>query len=332
MIEKLVHTDIADFDRAALIKLKPYFDLNVSTCSRADRELWYRNLLTLAQHDLSIAHCVQHNHHPRSHIEVKFQNDLPDFYDPVYENQIGCFATAKPTDSLTLNGNILTGTKHWISLVDRADFGLFRVRVSDGEVYVLLDFAKAKPVVDMSYTTPIGMHVARPGSITLNNYQLPPNSIIAHYKKYPEYPLEFFHVTNMTTYCFTTNYLGIVMSLYQDLGKYIEQSKINVDHSYKKLGLAVSSLQMIWEDNLVSVHTDRPNDQFWHRRDTQYTQSKNILLDIINLILQVGDSSWVDAYSPNNRRFRDALTFSSHLKPLYRNLQEKNFFQMTTAG
>lgn len=329
MIEPLYKTDVATFDRAALLKLQPYFDLNVSACSRADRELWYRNLLTLAQHDLSIAHCVQHNHHPRSHIEVKFGNNLPDFYDPVYQNQIGCFSTAKPTDTMRIDGNVLSGTKHWISLADRADFGLVRVRVNDGEVYVLIDFAQAKPNIDTNYTTPIGMQIARPVSITLDNYQLPSYSILGFYGKYPHYPVEFFHVTNMTTYCFTTNYLGIVMSLYQDLGLYIEQAKIDVDHSYKKLGLAVSSLQMMWEDNLASVHIDAPTDQFWHRRDTQYTQSKNILLDIVNLILQIGDSSWVDACSPKNQRFRDALSFSSHLKPLYRNLQEKKFFNLS---
>ena len=327
MIEKLIHTDVTDFDRSTLIKLKPYFDLNIATCSQADRELWFYNLLTLAQHDLSIAHCVQHNHYPRLHIEVKFQNQMPEFYDPVYENQIGCFSNFKAADSMKLNGNIVTGTKQWISLVDRADFGIFRVPVDDTEAYVLIDFAKAQPKIDLSYTTPIGMQIARPGSITLDNYELPANSILG-YRKYHENSPEFFHITNMSDYCFVTNYLGIVMSLYRELGEYINQTQVNIDYNFKKLGVSVSALLMTWQDNLASVHTVTPTDQFWHRRNTQYTQSKNILLDIISLILQIGDSRWVDACSPNNQRFRDALSFSSHMKPLYRNLQEKQFFQL----
>lgn len=327
MIEKLIQTDVADFDRSTLVKLKPYFDLNIANCNTAQRELWFHNLLALAQHNLSVAHCVQHNHYPRLHIEVKFQNQLPEFYDPVYENQIGCFSNFKAADSMKLNGNTITGTKQWISLVDRADFGIFRIPVDDTEAYVLIDFDKANPMIDMSYTQPIGMQIACPGSITLNNYELPDNSILG-YRKYHENSPEFFHITNMSDYCFVTNYLGIVMSLYRELGEYIERTQVNIDYDFKKLGVSISALLMTWQDNLATVHTVTPTDQFWHRRNTQYTQSKNILLDIISLILQIGDSRWVDACSPNNQRFRDALSFSSHMKPLYRNLQEKQFFRL----
>lgn len=327
MIETLIHTDVTDFNKDTLKKLKPYFDLNISRSTVAERELWFHNLLTLAQYDLSIAHCVQHNHYPRLHIETKFQDQLPEFYDPTYENQIGCFSNFKAADTMQLNGNAVSGTKQWISSVDRADFGIFRVPVNDTEAYVMIDFAHANPVIDMSYTTPIGMQIARPGSITLDNYNLPANSILG-YRKYHENSPEFFHITNMSDYCFVTNYLGIVLSLYQELRQYIERTNINVDYNYKKLGLSVSALLMMWQDNLASVHTTIPTDNFWHRRNTQYTQSKNILLEIISLILHIGDSRWVDACSPNNQRFRDALSFSSHMKPLYRNLQEKHFVHL----
>ena len=327
MIETLIHTDVTEFNKDTLKKLKPYFDLNVIQSTADGRELWFHNLLTLAKYNLSIAHCVQHNHYPRLHIETKFQDQLPEFYDPTYENQIGCFSNFKAADTMQLNGNAVSGTKQWISSVDRADFGIFRVPVNDTEAYVMIDFAHANPVIDMSYTTPIGMQIARPGSITLDNYNLPANSILG-YRKYHENSPEFSHITNMSDYCFVTNYLGIVMSLYQDLGQYIERTNINIDYDYKKLGLSVSALLMMWQDNLASVHTTIPTDNFWHRRNTQYTQSKNILLEIISLILHIGDSRWVDACSPNNQRFRDALSFSSHMKPLYRNLQEKHFVHL----
>jgi len=327
MIETLIHTYVTDFNKDTLKKLKPYFDLNIARSTVAERELWFHNLLTLAQYDLSIAHCVQHNHNPRLHIETKFQDQLPEFYDPTYENQIGCFSNVKAADSMQLDGNLISGTKQWISLVDCADFGIFRVPTNDTEACVMIDFAAANPVIDMSYTTPIGMQIARPGSITLDKYELPTDSILG-YKKYHENSPEFFHIHNMTDYCFVTNYLGIVMSLYQELGQYLERTDINVDYNYKKLGLSVAALSMMWQDNLASVHITAPKDIFWRRRNTQYTQSKNILLEIISLILHIGDSRWVDACSPANQRFRDALSFSSHMKPLYRNLQEKHFFHL----
>ena len=324
MIETLIQTDVTDFNKDTLKKLKPYFDLNVIRSTTSGRELWFHNLLTLAKYNLSIAHCVQHNHYPRLHIETKFQDQLPEFYDPTYENQIGCFSNFKAADSMRLDGNVVSGTKQWISLVDRADFGIFRVPVDNTEAYVMIDFAAAKPIIDMSYTTPIGMQIARPGSITLDKYELPVDSILG-YRAYHENSPEFFHITNMSDYCFVTNYLGIVISLYQELGQYLERTDINVDYDYKKLGVSVSALLMMWQDNLASVHVTAPTDNFWHRRNTQYTQSKNILLEIISLILHIGDSRWVDACSPVNQRFRDALSFSSHMKPLYRNLQEKHF-------
>jgi len=327
MIQQLIQTDVKDFNRDTLVRLKPYFDLNIAHATTSEREQWFHNLLTLAKYDLSIAHCVQHNHYPRLHIETKFGDQLPEFYDPTYENQIGCFSNFKAVDTMRLDGNTVSGTKQWISLVDRADFGVFRVPVNDTEAYVMIDFSAAQPAIDLSYITPIGMQVARPGSITLDHYVLPDNAILG-YRKYHENSPEFFHITNMSDYCFVTNYLGIVVSLYQELGQYLERAKIDVNYNYKKLGLSVSSLLMMWQDNLASVHTVAPTDNFWHRRNTQYTQSKNVLLEIISMILHLGDSRWVDAVSPSNQRFRDALSFSSHMKPLYRNLEEKHFVKL----
>jgi hypothetical protein len=325
MIEKLQQVDVTTFDHATLKILKPYFDLNIATCTSEQRRIWFENLFALAQHNLSVAHCVQHNHYPRLHIEVKFKNSsYPDFYDPVYENQIGCYSGWKSADTMRLDDHTVSGTKHWISLVDRADFGLFRIPVKDTEAYVLIDFTEINPSIDTSWTTPIGMQLARPGSITIDNYTLPEHCILG-YRKYHENNLEFFHLSNMLDYSFITNYVGLIVALYKDLEIYVQNNKINIEYNLDRLGLRISSLFMTWQDNLSSTDIDTPSNEFWHRRNTQYTLSKDILLDLIGLILQIGDSRWVDAVNPNNQRFRDALTFSSHMKPLQKNLQEKQF-------
>jgi hypothetical protein len=328
MIEKLNQIQISSFDRETLKILKPYFDLNIATCKSEQRRLWFENLFALAQHNLSVAHCVQHNHYPRLHIETKFKDSsYPDFYDPVYENQIGCFSNFKSADTMRLEDTTVSGTKHWISLVDRASFGIFRVPVKDTEAYVLIDFQTVKPKIDMSYTTPIGMQIARPGSITIDEYCLSPEHILG-YRKYHENSPEFFHITNLSDYCFVTNYVGLVVALYKDLENYVQNNKINIDYNLRRMGLRVSAMVMAWQDNLSSLETNVPTDEFWHRRNTQYTTGKDTLLDLISLILQIGDSRWLDATSPHNQRFRDALTFSSHMKPLQRNLEEKHFVKL----
>ena len=100
---------------------------------------------------------------------------------------------------------------------------------------------------------------------------------------------------------------------------------VNVDFEMKKIGLDIAGLSMSWHDNLDSVDITTPSDAFWHRRNTQYVLSKQTLLKLVSLILESGDSRWVDAKSPNNQRFRDALTFASHMKPLHRNVNEQVF-------
>jgi hypothetical protein len=325
MIEPLIQTDVAEFNKTSLKKLKPYFDLNLATCSIDQRHLWFQNSFVLAKHNLSIAHCIQHNHFPRLHIEVRFKDTgYPDFYDPGFENMIGCYSNFKSADSMKLDGQILTGTKQWISLVDRADYGVFRIPVNDTEAYVLIDFASANPVIDLSYTNPIGMEIARPGSITLNNYTLPEDYILG-YRRYYENSSEFFHITNMIGYSFTTHYLGLIVALYEEFKEYVDKSNINVDFEMKKIALDIAGLSMTWHDNLSSVDVTAPSDAFWHRRNTQYVLSKQTLLKLVSLILESGDSRWVDAKSPNNQRFRDALTFVSHMKPVHRNVNEQVF-------
>jgi hypothetical protein len=233
----------------------------------------------------------------------------------------------KSADDIHLDGNIVTGTKHWISMVDRADYGIFRIPVDGTEACILLDFADAKPVIDMTYAAPIGMEVARPGSITLDNYDLPDYAILER-RKYQENSKEFFHLSNISDYCFITNYLGLILSLYDDVKVYVEQNKMTgVDFDIRNLGLDISSLTMLWQDNLPTINLTLPTDIFWHRRNTQYTFGKKILIDMISLILRICDSRWLDATSPKNQRFRDALTFCSHMKPLHKNLEEKNFLK-----
>jgi len=325
MIEKLIQTDVTEFNKETLKKLKPYFDSNIIFSDLEERHQWFHNLLTLAQHSLGIAHCIQHNATPRLLMEVKFKNkQYPNFYDPIYENLIGCYSNFKSADEMTLDGTTVSGTKHWISMVHQADYGIFRVPVNDTEAYVLIDFATVKPSIDMSYATPMGMEIACPGSITVNNYTLPENCILG-YRKYYENSPEFFHINSISDYCFITNYLGLILSLNKEVKTYIEQTKINVDFEFKKIGLVIAGLVMTWQDNLSSVDITTPTDEFWHRRNTQYTLYKDTLIDLIHLILQICDSRWLDAKSSNNQRFRDALTFCSHMKPLHRNLEEKHF-------
>jgi len=324
VIEKLTTVDINIFDRSALTWLTPYFDLDYSSAGAEERRQWFENLLTVAKHNLSLAHCIQHNHYPHAQVKLK----LPEFVGSAYNKTIGCFSNFKSADTMKLNGQILSGTKHWISILELADFGVFRVpaeNMEDGvEALVLVDFKSVPNKIDLDFMTPMGMELARPGSLTLDNVEIPKNHILG-YRRYTEPSPDFFHLISFSDYCFITNFLGINIGLYKEFQTYLENNGLTQELEFKRIGLELSNLYMTWQDNLNSINIKEPTDDFWHRRNTQYTLSKSILLNQINLILKMGDSRWTDVKSTRTQRFRDALTFCNHMKPLNKNLIEKNF-------
>ena len=88
--------------------------------------------------------------------------------------------------------------------------------------------------------------------------------------------------------------------------------------SLKKLEIDVCSLEMQWQDNLNTLGQTTLTNEFWNRRNTQYAFSKKTLISIIQLVLEIGVTYFVDANSPYSQRFRDAITYCSHMHPLYR--------------
>ena len=83
---------------------------------------------------------------------------------------------------------------------------------------------------------------------------------------------------------------------------------------------------MAWYDNLHSVDTHDVNDTFWHRRNTQYTSGKKLLISLIGFALEVADSTWMMKQGSHNQVFRDALVFSAHMQSCYGAISTKQFF------
>ena len=89
-------TGVTTFDKNVLKILKPYFDIDLKS---EQFDLFFKNLLTLATHNLGIAHCVQHNHAPRLMMSIAFENKTaPSFFQLDYEKQIGCYSNLKKND------------------------------------------------------------------------------------------------------------------------------------------------------------------------------------------------------------------------------------------
>lgn len=324
MLEKLTHIELHDYNLASQIVLQPYFDTKLTLCSDGEREQWYHNLLFLAEYNTGIAHCVQHNAIPRFLVESHFGNNLPDFYKP-FSEQIACQAGLKLADNFILKDRVLSGSKHWLSNLPLSDFAV--VRATDGvefESYVVIDLTTMPHTIEPAMN-PIGLNVARPSTLTVNNLELP-EKYIWDRQSYITKSNSSFFAKSQIDYSFITNYLGCIIALYKNVCDYVQDKNIDVGFELNKIKVTISSLKMIWEDNLHTTHIrDFPNDKFWHKRSTQYTQSKNTMVALISLILGIGDSRWLDVSTASTQKFRDALIFSSHMGPLYRNLEAKHF-------
>jgi hypothetical protein len=326
MIEKLIQTDVNTFDLNAVKVLKKYFDCGLTTtCSDSERELWFYNLLQIAQHSVGMAHCVQHNQIPRFLVESHFQNSLPACYKD-YSEQIASQSGWKFNDTLKLNGNVLSGTKHWISNLHNSDFTVVRaVDDNHNESYVLIDLTQVDHKINLADIIPIGLELANPGSVTVDHVELPSKYIWGQ-QNLQKKSNNLFHDKNLIEYSFITTHLGCNIALYNELKNYPNRYDNTATFELNKMQLAISSLKMMWQDNLASIHQrEFTVDEFWHRRHTQYTQSKNIMLQLINLVLQMGDSRWLDVKTPASQRFRDALIFSSHMGSLYKSLEKRHF-------
>jgi hypothetical protein len=319
-------TNITTFDKNVLKILKPYFDIDLKS---EQFDLFFKNLLTLATHNLGIAHCVQHNHSPRLSMLIAFENKTaPRFFQTEYEKLIGCNSNLKKNDSLKLVNNVVSGTKHWITNLHQSDYGIFSVPIeSDMEALILFDFTNNSNThtIDSTQSIQIGMEVAHAGSLIVKDYIIPDGYLLGKRKYFSPGPYSV--VSSWNDYCFITNYLGCITGLYNEFKEYTVKNNINIDYELKKMELQISNIRMLWEDNLISIkqslHINNITDKFWHRRNTQYTQTKNTLLLLINLILEIVDSSWFNATGSQNQKFRDALVFSTHMKSLFKNLEEK---------
>ena len=331
MIEKLNQVTVTDFNKETLKILKLYFDADLNS---NQTELWFNNLLKLSTHSLGIAHCVQHNQTARLFMSIAFADcPAPAFFHPNYEKQIGSYSGVKNSDEITFKDNQVNGLKHWISNLHQADYAILMVPVDKTladplEAYVLFDLTSGEHQIDSNCPRQLGMEIARAGSLIVNDYKIPHGYLIGQ-RQFIGNKGRFIPVGSWHDYAFITNYLGCIIGLFEDLVNYTQDRKINIDYLLKKISLEISSIKMMWVDNLQSVEAamdiDNLTDNYWHRRNTQYTQSKNVLLSLINLILQVADSRWLDITGDKNQRFRDALVFSTHMKPLYRNLKDKHF-------
>ena len=302
------------FDRENLAKLSRYFDLNFLDSSLDQKILFFQNLQRLSQRSLGLAHNIQH--HATAVVSVQLCSSLA-IKDRVlsqpYGQLIGCYTVVKQSDSITLVDNVLNGEKRWASNLDQADYAIIQVEKDQQPYVVYIDLHTVPHRTDFSFFTPIGMEISRPGSLLFDNQPIGPECLLGIKGTQP-----FFQQSNFSSQCFLTNHFGITKQLFLDIKQYAEKNKCGAEFEIKKLEIDVCTLDMMWNDNLDTIEETTLTHEFWNKRNTQYAFSKKTLINVIKLILELGVSYYTDAHSEFSQRFRDAITYSSHMHPLYK--------------
>jgi len=306
------------FDRENLTKLSKYFDLDFLDSSLDQKILFFKNLQRLSQRSLGLAHNIQH--HATAVIAVQLCSSTAIKHRVLsqpYGQLVGCYTVVKQSDSITLTDNVLHGEKKWISNLDLADYAIIQVEKDQQPLLVYIDLHTVPHKTDFEFFTPIGMEISRPGSLHFDHQPIDPECVLGVKGTQP-----FFPQSNFSSQCFLTNHFGLTKQLFLDIKQYAEQNKCGAEFEIKKLEIDVCTLDMMWHDNLDTIGETVLTHEFWNKRNTQYAFSKKTLINVIKLILELGVSYYTDAHSEFSQRFRDAVTYSSHMHPLYRFAQD----------
>ena len=76
-------------------------------------------------------------------------------------------------------------------------------------------------------------------------------------------------------------------------------------------------LKQNWNTNLHCAYVDRLDHDYWIWHDTQYSQTKKCLTDMLKLLINIGSSRMHDLDTQEGKKFFDALMWASHGKPYY---------------
>lgn len=289
-----------------------HFDIDYLSASLDQKIQWFDNLRQCAGYDLSLAHCIQHNHTARLTIEISNSSIFKDLLKTnSYSNYIGTSSVNKQKDSCSIVNNSLIGSKYFVSNLDCATYHTCWVPLKD-EIAVVALLNNAQGIThDWSYR-PLGMEDTCTGDLHFN--QVNEYEILFTIHK-PEYAVRhWFH-----NYAFCTVNLGLCEALLKDFQDACVQKQMNLDYIIKQIGQSVWAYQNSWRENQVVLNLHGADREKNQQLQNLYSYGKKVLAEIINLFLLAGDSRY-STLGTSSQRFRDALTYVTHRQNYYNSL------------
>lgn len=273
---------------------------------------WFDSLKQCARYDLSLAHCIQHNHTARLTIEISTSTTFRQaLQHNTYSNYIGTSSVIKQKDSCGIVDSSLVGSKYFVSNLDQSSFHTLWVPV-ENKIAVVALFDRVSGVThDRSYQ-PLGMEDTCTGNLHFDQVK---DYEILYYTNNPEYATRYwFH-----NYAFCTINLGLCEALLKDLQDMCTQKKLNLDYTAKQICQSVAVYYNFWRENQIVLDLTYHDKENAQKLQNLYSYGKKVLAEILNLFLLAGDSRHT-TMGTSSQRFRDALTYVTHRQNYYNSL------------
>lgn len=289
------------------LKSNPILTTAFVHASVGDRQIFFQQLKSLASKDLSLAHSTFKISSCRT---ILLLSEQEKYQTLANTNFLGGFSVHKPFDSACVNSNnCVVGTKHWITNLDQAEFGIIQLKDTTNEIKLF--FVDLLPTQNgMSFTKNFsffsnpGLNDTCTGDIDFNFH---PVELI-----FSKSDARYFVSNNHNSLCFITNYLGGIEGLLDML-----------DHSASSVFRSTYKNLCNLLDKEVAISRDvLNNDNFWHSRNALYLDSKNLMVEICKHIVSNCAGNFYNLNSSQGQHFFNCLVYSGHNGPVTRSYQQ----------
>ena len=280
--------------------------------SKQDKKNYFYNLKQCAAHDLSWAHCIQHDQAAK--ITQHVSNEiLPE----CFLSKIAVNSTYKKPDTCYIKHNQIYNDKYYVSGLPFADYAVIYVNNHDiGEISnVLVPLEQFD--YDIDSFKPIGMERTFTGTMRFHGQLLQDSQILISKQN-----SKIFSRENFMALAFPTNCIGLCFGLCSDIEQFILNNKlVDLDHEFKKLKLDLFLYEQVWLsmlDHMIDSPADR---EYYNYSFMLYNNGKKMLNNLCKFVLDNGTGYFYQV-NTNSQRFRDAMIYTSHMHNYQTSTQE----------
>jgi len=278
--------------------------------SKDSKKEYFNGLRKLAESNLSLAHCIQHDQAAKITL-LATQSDLAkadNFLDYVASN-----STYKTVDDCYIRNNKLYGSKKYVSGATFTDYSIVYVKNEDTKTIDNVFLWNNEYSTDISTFKPIGMEDTLTGDLVFDGINIDSTRLITS-----KGTAEIRHREQFMDIAFPTNCIGVTFGLF-------ELIKNNIPHhsDLDKLYLDICVYEKVWNNSLNTMIDSNNDTEYYNEMFLLYGLGKKTLNALIKYILNNGTGFFYQN-TKQTQIYRDAMIYTSHMNNYQKSVTEFN--------